>query len=384
MRSSAGDVRTTRALEGQLSVQTLEGYRRAGRLVHRELEDAERWRREHLSRPTGSLLPASAAAGRLLCVWNAYVLQTLGEHLLDAVDPYDDGTVRSGAAARILAFLGQVERWLFHARRTAIDSAYRIDQHVRLPAEPPTWLEDEPSDRRLLAATATAARAIHARGLVTLADYAQTSGRRPEDLHQFRRILDRAADAIEYAARAPLGGDAATVPTPPDLHLRYAVRTLFLFGQFIAMPDLLDARDSTRAVSLVARLPAETDPWCLTDPHQRDTLQASPRACAALERMWATDTCPPATIRVQAQIDAALRMGAIAFAADRTGERLGSFHRCPWPAIYEVRHPVTIGGIPLSPLQHFTYDVTGPGEADMFARRIVVSVFVPADEAHHS
>lgn len=90
-------------------------------------------------------------------------------------------------------------------------------------------------------------------------------------------------------------------------------------------PMMANIQAVTRAGSLVARMPAETDPWCLTDPHQRDTLQALPQPRAALERMWAADTCPTATVRVQAQIDAALRIGAIVFAADRTGERLGVF-----------------------------------------------------------
>ncbi|MEV0399677.1 hypothetical protein [Actinoallomurus sp. NPDC050550] len=307
------------------------------------------------------------------------MLQTIGEHLLDAVRPYDDGEVQGEAATRILASFGQVERWLFQARRIALDPTYRIENHVDLPAEPPPWHEGG-TTAPLLTATVMATRAIHARGMVALADDdAHASHGRSEDLLEFRRMLARAMDAIAYAERSSSGGDGMTLLTPPDIHLRYAVRTLYVFGQLLAMPQLLDRRDTTRAVSLVAHVPAEVDPWCLTDPHQRDDLRALPPARVMLERMWATDTCPMATARIQAQIDAALRTGAIAFAVDRTGERLGSFHRCPWPAVYEVRHRVTIGGIRLWPLQHFTYDVTGPGETPLFARRIVVSVFTSAD-----
>lgn len=368
-----------RALDGLVSVRTLEDYRRVGRLVRRELEDAERWRRELLSRSVGTSDRVHVAARRLLCVWNAYVLQTIGEHLLDAVRPYDDGEVQGEAATRILASFGQVERWLFQARRIALDPTYRIENHVDLPAEPPPWHEGG-TTAPLLTATVMATRAIHARGMVALADDdAHASHGRSEDLLEFRRMLARAMDAIAYAERSSSGGDGMTLLTPPDIHLRYAVRTLYVFGQLLAMPQLLDRRDTTRAVSLVAHVPAEVDPWCLTDPHQRDDLRALPPARVMLERMWATDTCPMATARIQAQIDAALRTGAIAFAVDRTGERLGSFHRCPWPAVYEVRHRVTIGGIRLWPLQHFTYDVTGPGETPLFARRIVVSVFTSAD-----
>jgi hypothetical protein len=42
---------------------------------------------------------------------------------------------------------------------------------------------------------------------------------------------------------------------------------------------------------------------------------------------------------------------------------------------------VTIGGTQLLPIQHFTYDVLGEAYADRepFARRIIASVFAPAD-----
>jgi hypothetical protein len=81
------------------------------------------------------------------------------------------------------------------------------------------------------------------------------------------------------------------------------------------------------------------------------------------------------------EIDAALRSRAVVFATDEAGERLGSFHRCPWPAVYEVRRPVTIGGTRLKPMQRFTFDVLGEarGPRAPYARVIIVSVFVPAD-----
>ena len=98
------------------------------------------------------------------------------------------------------------------------------------------------------------------------------------------------------------------------------------------------------------------------------------RARAEIERLWAGDTTPMVTLTLQAQVEAAVRSGAVVFATDQSGEPLGSFHRCPWPAIYEARRPVTVGGTRVMPMQQFTLDVRAGAQA---ARGVIVSVFVP-------
>jgi hypothetical protein len=106
--------------------------------------------------------------------------------------------------------------------------------------------------------------------------------------------------------------------------------------------------------------------------HEKDLLRfggssTAPRAAIAYAEIPGEDDWSwPASTALHlgyapppAQIGAVPRTGAILFATDRTGERLGSFYRCPWLAVYEVRRPVTIGGTPLLPMQHFTFDVLG-------------------------
>jgi hypothetical protein len=380
VESSAALIRTVRPLQGELPLQTFEAYRSVGSLVRRELDDAERMRLELLRSRTAPRGFPSAAAGRLLSVWNAYVLQTVGEHLLDAVEHRSFGTVRAGATARILAFLGPVDGWMSQARHAATDVSYQVGEHVRLPAEPPAWRDQTHGPYPLSTAMATALEVVHARGGSVLADYVRSPVMRAEDVTRLRWIRDRAAAAIAYSDIP--GEDDWSWPASTALHLWYALRLLFLFGQAAAMPVLLDAKDPATVASLVAGVPSEIDVWSLTDPHQRGTWRSLPPARAAIQRLWAADPSPMATVRVQAQIDAALRTGAILFATDRTGVRLGSFYRCPWPAVYEVRRPVTIGGTRLLPMQHFTFDVLGEAYGERqapYARRIVVSVFVPTD-----
>jgi hypothetical protein len=381
VKSSTAAIRAVRDLSGELSLRTFEAYASAGPLVRQELDEAERLRHDTAGARTESRGVQTAAAGRLLSVWNAYVLRTVGEHLLEAVRRRSLGTVRAGVAARILTFLGPADRWMAQARRAATDLAYRVEKRMHLPAEPPVWPDQKHGPYPLSEAMATALRTVHARGDATLAAYVHSPVWRGEDLLRLRGMLDDAAMAIEYAEGPPAEDAFWGVSTA--LHLRYALRSLFFFGQVAALPALLDAHDPEKIVSLTGRAPSSFDAWCLTDPGQRRALRALPSARTAIERFWAADAYPAETVRVQAQLDAALRTGAVTFAADRAGERLGSFHRCPWPAVYEARRPVTVGGVRVMPMEHFTFDVLGEGHRPgmPYARRIVVSDFVPAEAA---
>jgi hypothetical protein len=361
-----------------LSLPTLDVQRSAGPRIRRELDEAERLRHDLLDARTDPRHFPPSLAGRLLSVWNAYVLQTVGEHLLDTVRYRTFGTVRAEVASRILEFLGPADRWMYQARRAVADSSYRVEENVDLPAEPPAWPDQRHHPYPLSGAVATAAKEIHATGDSILADLARSLVPRGDDLLRLQEILDDAAATIE-AAMGPQNESGFPVSTA--IHLQYALRTLFLFGQAAAMPALLDTQDRVTVVSLVTQVPSRVDPWCLTDPQQRNGWRSLPNARAAIERLWSEDASPTVTARVQAQIDAALRSGAIVFATDQTGERLGSLYRCPWPAIYEVRRPVTIGGTRLQPMKQFTFDVLGEAHSRgaPYARGIVVSVFVPAD-----
>lgn len=376
--SSAASIRTVRALQGQLPLMTLEEQCSAGQHIHREFDEVERLRRDLLtSRADPRQFPPDVA-GRLLSVWNAYVLQTIGEHLLEAVRYRTFGTVRAEVVSRILDFVGPADRWMYQARLAEADPSYRVEDHIDLPAEPPAWPDQRYRSYPLSAAMAAAVQQIHATGETILTEASRTLVPSGEDLYQLQEILDNAAGAVEYAVGPH---DALGVPVSPAVHLRHALRMLFLFGQATAMPALLETQNSLRVVSLISGVPSNNDPWCLTDPQERNAWRSLPAARTGVERLWAEDTFPTVTMSVQEQIDAAFRSDTIVLATDQAGEHLGSFHRCPWPAIYEVRRPVTIGGTRLYPMQQFTFDVLGEAYAPgrPYAREIVASVFVPAD-----
>lgn len=373
--SSAASIRTVQALAGRLPLPALEAHRSTGPHIRGEFGEAERLRQDLLGARTDPREFPPDVAGRLLAIWNAYVLQTVAEHLLDAVRYRTFGAVRAEVASRILEFFGPADRWLYQARRAGADPSYRLADNVDLPAEPPSWPDVKYRSFPLSAAMAEAAQQIHTTGDTILEGLARSLVPHGDDLLRLQELLDDAAGAVEYAQGPE---DALGFPVSPAVHLRHALRALFLFGQAAAMPALLDLQNHLNVVSLVDRVPATIDPWCLTDPHQVTGWRSIPAARAEIERLWAGDTTPMVTLTLQAQVEAAVRSGAVVFATDQSGEPLGSFHRCPWPAIYEARRPVTVGGTRVMPMQQFTLDVRAGAQA---ARGVIVSVFVPTDTA---
>lgn len=374
---SAASIRTVQALSGQLALPAFEACHSTGPHIRGEFGEAERARQDLLGAGTDPRDFPPDVAGRLLAVWNAYVLQTVAEHLLEAVRVRTFGTVRAEVASRILEFFGPADRWLYQARLAAADPSYRLPDNVDLPAEPPSWPDMRYRSFPLSAAMAEAAQQIHTTGDTILEGLARSLVAQGDDLLRLQELLDDAAGAVAYAQGPE---DALGFPVSPAVHLRHALRALFLFGQAAAMPALLDLQNHLTVVSLVDRLPGTVDPWSLTDPHQVTGWRSLPAARDEIQRLWAGDTAPAATLTLQTQVEAAVRSGAVVFATDQSGERLGSFHRCPWPAIYEARRPVAIGGTRVMPMQQFTLDVRAEAHhGTVSARGVIVSVFVPAD-----
>ena len=110
----------------------------------------------------------------------------------------------------------------------------------------------------------------------------------------------------------------------------------------------------------------------------RGFWQRDPQAQVAVQALWASDPDPGRTLATQVEIDLAIARGDVAIATWQ-GYALGRFATCPWAPIYEARHPATIAGRRLAPLQHFTFDVSAEGFAwgQPFRRQILVGPFYP-------
>ncbi len=389
-------------LEGEVSTESLEAYRRAGLIVYDLLRAVEERRLACKIEGLDPWSVAPATQAEALCTWNAFVLQMVGDQFLDAdarMNPATAGFVPRVTAAQVQTVYGQVEAWVSRARQAHSNPESALD--VAVPADLPPWVAVEPCPPAHLEATLEAARAIRSHAEAALAVFQEEA--LPEDkrpaAQRLRQLAAGATAPLEYAERLWSSHPPRSIHEDIERHAHRAVESYYHLGQLLAMPRLVDGYDPARAlagtgpsaapVSGGARLPRPGepgfDPWCLTDPSARAGWQADPSARRAIRTLWANDPDPARTLAIQEQIDAALARGDIAYAETRDGRRLGHYYCCPWAPIYVVKRPVDIGGRRLRALQEFTFDVSAEQVArgGRFQRELLVGSFQPTDQVDY-
>jgi len=373
--------RLVAGLHGEVAAAELEVYRRAGSTVI-DLLDRVQLRRDQMGMAGRSPWDADRSLQfQIAFAWNAFVLQTLGDELIEADYAADGSTVGflpRVTAEQAAAFYHQVEPWVSRANQAARNPDYESD--VLLPAELPTWVEVEPCPRPHLAAMLAAVRSIRGRAEVAVGAY--EDGGVPEERRRlFGMVRQRIADAdtaAEYAIELAGNDRRQLTHEECERHVKAALEGYYLAGQMLAIPELVSPlRRSQMGAPPVwepRRLPAPTspefDPWCLTDPVMRPTLRQDGQARTAIADLWHWDPQPRVTLDIQSAINGALARG------DIVSTRM-HYVRCPWAPIYLVNRPVEIGGRRLRQLQRFTYDITA--EPGRFERQILVASFEPTD-----
>ncbi|NUR88985.1 MAG: hypothetical protein HOY71_33280 [Nonomuraea sp.] len=390
--------RMAAAFKGEVSAEELESYRRAGGLVYTELQQAESLRGKLAADGINLWHGPQAAAGQLLCTWNAFVLQAIGEHLLDAdyaADPRTAGYVPQVTSQQVGNCFAQVEGWVSRARQAAGNSRYLVEKEILLPADLPEWAEASgPCPLPHLHGMLAASRAIRQHAEVALGVFEQSvvdADQHRADLERLRQLYAEAVTAADYAEGLLDTDPAPRMHEAIEQRLQRALDGYYHLGQLIAMPQLIsryrgpDARQAVPPANLAISDARDFDPWCITDPQKRSVWQADPKARQAIKEMWDFDPDPRKTLRIQAEIDAAREQGAIAFATDSRGAPLGSFYCCPFSAIYLVRRPVTIAGRRLRAMQQFTLEVSAEDvpKGGPFKREIIVSTFKPTNEVDY-
>jgi len=376
--------RLASVLRGEVPAAELEGLRAAGRGVYQLYLEAEQLQVELAGARTHPFLASTGQRTQLLCTWNAYVLQVLGEALIDGdyhTSPITVGYLPPVTFEQAWACFVQVEPWQARSRRAADDPSYDLADDVELPVPLPAWIVVEDYPRNYLAALAHAAAEVGAHAAVALGAVL-AAGRPPEGqatrLTAVQGMVATANSAV--ASVLPLlqssdGGD--------ELHelvatrLQDALQQYFEVGQRLRM----DARDPARTRSAgPVRLPGPAEPgfdmWCLTAPEVATRLGADRKAQQALARLWRLDPDPRQTLALQARLLAAVHDGKVRRALDDEGSP-ASMHACPWSPVYEVARTVRLAGRRLRPLTQFALEVSvGQAEATgTFVRRVVTGPF---------
>ncbi|MEV5570222.1 hypothetical protein AB0L06_09235 [Spirillospora sp. NPDC052269] len=390
-------VRMTAKLKGEVRADTLESFRRAGGVAYTEMQRAEALRQKLADEGANLWHVEPGVSSQLLCSWNAFVLQSIGENLLDAdysADPRTVGYVPPVTHTQVTDCFGQVETWSSRARQAAGNTMLDISKTVALPAELPEWAEAAPCPLPHLRGMLAAARAVREHAEVALGVFeasVQDAEKHGRDLQRLRQLAAEGTTAADYAE-----GLLEAVPDP-ELHeaieerLQRALEAFYQLGQLTAMPSLIARYDSggqaqaPTAKKLATPDSSAFDPWCLTSPLERAKWRKDPRAHQSIKELWEFDPDPAATLKIQDEIDAAKSMGAIDYAKNTNGSMLGSYFCCPWGAIYVVRRHVTINGRRLRQGQQFTYEVDADDvpKGGRFIRRLIVGTFAPTDDVEY-
>jgi len=375
-------------LQGEILADTLEAYRRASSSVHELLHKSDDLR-EHaaLSGLTAWTIGKHQQI-EMLCSWNAFVLQILGNEFLDSdyrTDPATHGYVPPITADQVMRFYSQVEGWLNRSHQAASNPAFRLD--VQVPALLPPWSEVEPCPNSHLHGMLFAMCSIRDHCLAGIQFLGSEPPADKKQEEQFHQIQQHYASAM---ARARYAEDLHGVNPSQETHERVepyvkeAIETFFLVGQLTAMPSLTINQTKPVSPVVIKPLPKSSlpgrpdfDPWCLTDPEMVLAWQRDPEAHEAILTMWQFDPNPHKTLTIHQEINAAFKRGDIQYARTSSGERLGHFFCCPWGPIYEVVRPVTIDGLYMTTLQQFVFDVTAEGMnlGESFTREIMVGSF---------
>src|SRR5512146_3133515 len=273
--------------------------------------DAERLRADLAAFGGSQWIARSHQASQLLCAWNAFALQTLGDQLVEAdhqADPRTAGFLPPVTAEQAAVFLGEVEQWSARARRAASDETYDITAEIAVPAPLPEWVKAEPCPRAHLTAMLAAARAMRGRAEAALADLAKAPPPRDRaDAASRLKGMAAEADSVVSFGESLWSPDATDeVHEKVENSLRRGIAAWYRLGQLLAVPALLEKPEirATPVGGTSLPLPGQPgfDPWCLTDPSSRSAWQADPAAIRAIEMLWRYDPDPAATVGIQSQI----------------------------------------------------------------------------------
>lgn len=355
-------------IQGEVPADTLEAYRRASLSVHELLAQVRQIKTEAMAEGRFVWdLPRHEQIA-MVCAWNAFALQSLGNEFLDADfnhDPKTKGFVPPATADQILRYYGQVEGWLSRAYQAQTNPNFRLD--IAVPADLPPWISAHPEPEAHRMARVSAMRTIHDQ----VSDWMEFLGEGPEAAedqpayNEIQQLYAASATKARFADDLQDAAKSADMIDRVEPQIEDAIEGFYRLGQVVAMPSLL----RKKVVTLTPKPPAEPrsfanphssefDIWLLTAPEIRQQWARDEGANQALRDLWSNLSDPGEVIDLQVDIDEAIARGAVRRAVDQNGRQFGHYFRCPWGPLYEVVQPVFIGGVRMLILQQFVIDVS--------------------------
>ena len=320
-------------LSGEVPAEIVAAYRRASLSVYEMLDHVEGKRLDIKIQGHHPWDVPPATQAEILCAWNAYALQLLGDQFVDAdfrLNPTTAGYLPPITADQVMAFYEQVEPWLSRARQAHSNPNYKLD--VAVPADMPPWSAVEPCPNAHLHGMLAAMLALrdHARLALTFFEETQSPTDKQDAISHARQLWAAAKSKADYAENLWGGNPSRELHERIEEYVKEAIERLYTLGQLLAMPSLLEAdrkaaQETPRPKTSPqrARLPAPGepgfDPWCLTDKDHRRRFQENPEARQAIARLWKLDPDPQRTVAIQFEIEAAFERGDVRYATNSEG-----------------------------------------------------------------
>ena len=234
-------------LRGERDAEALEAMRGAGTVVYSELTEAEKTRAELLAADQDLWSAPPSLGGHFLATWNAFVLQTLADGLLDADYAADAGTVGYVPPVtfdQAWTWFSTAESWLGQARQARSNPDHDLRNQLHLPAGPPAWAEVEPCPPAHLHAMMAAVPAVRAHADLAVYDLERcsTDDRRRRGVNRLRQLGAEAGAAADYAIALRSSTPGQRLHERIEGHLKRALTIWFHIGQLAAMPGLIEGR----------------------------------------------------------------------------------------------------------------------------------------------
>ncbi|MER7212586.1 hypothetical protein ABT340_36485 [Streptosporangium sp. NPDC000239] len=389
--------RVIAGFKGEVPATTLEALQKAGIGVYQVLDEVEVLRRGMAVEGVDPWSASEAVAAQQLYSWNAFVLQTLGDKMIEAdyrADAKTVGYLPQVTAEQVWAFFGQVEGWLSLARQAAANPGFKIADPRELPADLPGWVEVQPCPRAHLEAMIAAAAAIkeHAELALGLLEQAGVPDERLADRDRLRQVAARAATAADYAINMYSPNADTQLHELIEERLRGALETYHHLGQLVAMPTLLRTygQSGTPTAPTAPAPPQQQrrklprpgqpgfDPWCLTDPKTLNRWTKDARARESITELWRHDPNPAQTLRFQEDINDGIERGDVSVLSQH-------YYCCPWAPIYRANKPILVGDRRLQAGQEFTYEASAEEilETGRFVRKIINGPFTTTNQVDY-
>jgi hypothetical protein len=298
-----------------------------------------------------------------LAAWCAFVLQSHADNLLASGS--SPGFCDQEALEEARALYELAGGWLDRARTARARPGSSLDVVVPQPYLRPHG----PQGTGEVAALRATVETVQSRLGADLAGC--RTGSTAERLRPTLAVLQSAVDA---ASGLDAGHGAS-----PDLKAAIAQRLLaaldrgFQAGQLLASPELLakpppepeHAPAALGSATLALLLPGDPgfDPWCLTDPLQRERRDGDGVSAGLLAGFWRRDPEPATTIALQSEVVAAIENGAAAYLPEGTYGTLAEIAKhCPWPGVLLAQGDVAIAGEEIGAGERFVLAVGGDAE----------------------